>query len=452
VGGQPDRTVVGGRRWLVTSVDRDEVCDAYIPRHGNPGYAVRHYDLALDYRVASNRLSGRAQVTLRTDRELTRLSLDLARLRVTKVVADTCRVSRFTTRGDKLHVSFDGSLAAGSQLVLDIAYNGSPKPLDGVCGDVGWEELSDGVIVAGQPDGAPSWFPCNDLPSEKAGYRISVTTESPYTVIANGRLVERRVGASRTSWVYEQPEPMATYLATVQIGRYDHRSHRAVVPLHTVGPPRLRRAVTHDLGRQPQMLVAFQDMFGPYPFAGYTVVVTDDDLEIPLEAQSLSVFGANHVDGRRGAERLVAHELAHQWFGNSVTVGQWRDIWLHEGFACYAEWLWSERADGRPADGFARAAWERLAALPQDLLLADPGPDLMFDDRLYKRGALTLHALRLSIGDERFFGLLQSWATTHRHGTVSTETFLAHAERWSDASVVQELRRWLTSRPLPALP
>ena len=250
------------------------------------------------------------------------------------------------------------------------------------------------MIVAGQPDGAPSWFPCNDLPADKASYRIAVTTESPYTVVANGRLVERRVGASRTTWVYEQPEPMATYLATVQIGRYDQRSHRAVVPLHTVGPPRLRRAVTHDLGRQPQMLVAFQDMFGPYPFAGYTVVVTDDDLEIPLEAQGLSVFGANHMDGRRGSERLVAHELAHQWFGNSLTVGRWQDIWLHEGFACYAEWLWSERADGRPADDFARAAWERLAALPQDLLLADPGPDLMFDDRLYKRGALTLHALR----------------------------------------------------------
>ena len=195
----------------------------------------------------------------------------------------------------------------------------------------------------------------------------------------------------------------------------------------------------------------FEDLFGPYPFAGYTVVVTDDDLEIPLEAQGLSVFGANHIDGRRGAERLVAHELAHQWFGNSLTVGRWRDIWLHEGFACYAEWLWSERVRRPAGRRHARDAWRRLAALPQDLLLADPGPDLMFDDRLYKRGALTLHALRLSSATT-FFGLLQSWASTHRHSTVSTEAFLAHAERWSDASVVQELRRWLTSRPLPALP
>jgi aminopeptidase N len=436
----------------VTSVEQADVSDPYLPLHGNPGYTVQSYDLELDYRVASNRLSGRARLTLVALEELSRLSLDLANLRVTKVVADTRRVSRFSRRGDKLHVSFDRPLPAGSGVVLDIAYGGSPAPLDGLCGDVGWEELSDGVIVAGQPDGAPSWFPCNDLPSEKAVYRITITTESPYTVVANGRLVDGRVGASRTSWVYEQPEPMATYLATVQIGRYDRLTHEASVPLHTVVPPRLRRAVAHDLERQPQMLAAYQDMFGSYPFSDYTVVVTDDDLEIPLEAQGLSVFGANHMDGRRGSERLVAHELAHQWFGNSLTVAHWRDIWLHEGFACYAEWLWSERADGRPAEEFARDAWEKLAALPQDLLLTDPGRDLMFDDRLYKRGALTLHALRRSTGDERFFGLLKNWATTHRHGSVSTDAFLAHAEQWTDTPVAQELSPWLEARPLPPLP
>jgi aminopeptidase N len=444
--------MAGARRWVVTTVEPEDISDPYLPLHGNPGYTVRHYDLDLDYRVATNRLAGRAQLTVLTLEALSGLSLDLAQLRVTKVVADTRRVTRFSRRGDKLHVSFDRPVPAGSTVVLDIAYGGSPRPLAGLCGDVGWEELSDGVIVAGQPDGAPSWFPCNDLPSEKASYAIAVTTESPYTVVANGRLVDGRVRASRTTWVYEQAEPMATYLATVQVGRYERRTHAAAVPLHMVVPARLRRDAAHDLERQPEMLVAFQDMFGPYPFADYTVVVTDDELEIPLEAQGLSVFGANHVDGARGSERLVAHELAHQWFGNSLTVGRWRDIWLHEGFACYAEWLWSERADGLPADDYARDAWDRLAALPQDLLLVDPGPDLMFDDRLYKRGALTLHAMRRSIGDDRFFGVLRSWATTHRHGSVSTAAFLAHVEQQTDGAVVQLLTQWLDTRPLPRLP
>ena len=149
---------------------------------------------------------------------------------------------------------------------------------------------------------------------------------------------------------------------------------------------------------------------GPYPFAAYTVVVTDDELEIPLEAQGLSIFGANHLDGRLGRERLVAHELAHQWFGNSLTLGRWRDIWLHEGFACYAEWLWSEESRRAVGRRHARRGTTRGSRpLPQDLVLGDPGPELMFDDRVYKRGALTLHALRLTVGDDAFFDALRAW-------------------------------------------
>ena len=200
------------------------------------------------------------------------------------------------------------------------------------------------------------------------------------------------------------------------------------------------------------MLEVFQQLFGPYPFAGYTAVVTDDDLEIPLEAQGLSIFGANHVDGQSGSERLVAHELAHQWFGNSLTVDRWQDIWLHEGFACYAEWLWAERADGRPAATAAREAWERLAGLPQDLVLGDPGPDLMFDDRLYKRGALLLHALRVTVGDDCFFDLLRGWTAAHRHGSVSTEMFMAHVAERAGAPAAEALVAWLDEPALPALP
>ena len=125
---------------------------------------------------------------------------------------------------------------------------------------------------------------------------------------------------------------------------------------------------------QPRMLETFARLFGPYPFDAYTVVVTDDLLEIPLESQTLSTFGSNHLSRDWEAQRLIAHELAHQWFGNTVTAASLRDIWLHEGFACYAEWLWSEAIGRTTAQEEAERHHALLARLPQDLVLTDPGP------------------------------------------------------------------------------
>ena len=150
------------------------------------------------------------------------------------------------------------------------------------------------------------------------------------------------------------------------------------------------------------MLELFTRLFGDYPFAGYTVVVTEDELEIPLESQGLSTFGSNFLSTEWHAERLIAHEMSHQWFGNSLTLGSWRDIWLHEGFACYCEWLWSEESGKETAHERARRALASgSTTTTRTSLLGDPGPELMFDDRVYKRGALLLHALRLTRGRHR---------------------------------------------------
>jgi aminopeptidase len=196
------------------------------------------------------------------------------------------------------------------------------------------------------------------------------------------------------------------------------------------------------------MMSVFEKLFGAFPHPRYVVVITDDALEIPLEAQGMSIFGANFLDDT-AEDRLIAHELAHQWFGNSVGVRAWQHIWLNEGFACYAEWLWSENSGGPSAEQLAARYHARLDGLPQDLLVADPGPHLMFDDRLYKRGALTLHALRRTVGDAAFFDLLRDWATIHRHGTVDTQQFIAHAERYADESLRTLFTAWLYEPALP---
>jgi len=344
-------------------------------------------------------------------------------------------------------------LPAGAAFTVTVRYSGSPRPLQTPWGEVGFEELEEGALVAGQPNGASSWFPCDDHPSAKASYHIQISAESPYRVVSNGELVSRKARAGRTTWVYELPEPTSAYLVTLQIGMYESvRIPKSPVPMQAVLPARLKRSFAVDFDKQPQMMQLFTTLFGPYPLSsGYTVVITDDSLEIPLEAQGVSIFGANHCDGSRDSERLIAHEMAHQWFGNSVTVRHWRDIWLHEGFACYAEWLWSEHAGGLSAGDLARRYHRKLTDAPADLLLADPGPADMFDDRVYKRGALTLHVLRCEIGDENFFALLQDWTTRYRHSSVVTDDFLGLAAKYHRSSLRWLWDAWLFSRPVPPL-
>jgi aminopeptidase N len=426
--------------------------DPYLPDSGNHGYAVSRYELDLDYSVASNRLSGTATVIAVCLTRVTDFTLDLSdNLRVSKVSVNGTRPAHYGVSGGKLRLRLATPLDAGDGLVVVIRYGGTPRPARTLWGEVGFEELADGVLVAGQPNGSPTWFPCDDHPRAKASFGIRVRADSPYRVLANGELVARRVRAATTEWTYEQPEPTSTYLVSLQIGRYDADwLTGSVVPVQAVTPSRLRANFDTDFGRQPQMLDLFTALFGPYPTgAGYTVVVTDDELEIPLEAQGMSIFGANHCDGSGSHERLVAHELAHQWFGNSVTARRWRDIWLHEGFACYAEWLWSEHSGGPTAAELAVRHHRVLAAAPQDLVLADPGPADMFDDRVYKRGALTLHALRRLIGDERFFDLLREWTSRHRHASVVTEDFTALAADYADEPLQPLWDAWLYTAAVP---
>ena len=426
--------------------------DPYVPGHGDLSFDVTRYELDLDYDVDANRLAGTATLFCVAREDTAELRLDLHGLDVSKVTLDRAPV-KFRDRRDALVVRPAQPVPVGTPFVLTVRYAGHPAPLSsGALGSAGWEELEDGVIVAAQPHGAPSWFPCNDRPSDKATYRVSLAVDHGYRVVANGRLVSSRRRAGSVVWVHEQDQPMATYLAAVHVGRYELRTDDGDVPLHTVFPARVGDALAGTLGEQRAMMETFTRLFGPYPFDAYTVVVTDDDLEIPLEAQGMSTFGANFLTGTWDSVRLVAHELAHQWFGNSLTLGHWRDIWLHEGFACYAEWLWSEESGGPTADEHAREHHARLAGLDQDLLLADPGPELMFDDRVYKRGALLLHALRLTVGDDAFVELLRGWTAKHAHGTVNTAAFVEFADLSTGRELGDLFDAWLQRQALPELP
>ncbi len=427
--------------------------DSYHPSHGNGGYRVRRYDLDLRYDPDTGRLAGQAALAVQATEPLSRLSLDLAGPRVAAVTVGGVPAV-FQQQGAKLRVTPRTPVAAGERLAVVVAYGGVPAPLPSPYGPVGWEQLADGALVLSQPIGAPTWFPCDDHPADKAAYRIAVTVPNGYGVAANGRLTARTGVGDAVRWVYETPAPMATYLATVQIGdfAFTEAAGPGGVLLRNAYPPRLAALFAADFGRQPRMLAAFADMFGRYPFDVYGAVVADAQVDVPLETQTFSVFGRNHLDGQRTYEHLVAHELAHQWFGDSVSLADWRDIWLNEGFATYGEWLWSERSGGPSADQIARESMAELGDDDQDILVGDPGAARMFDDRVYGRGAATLHALRLTLRDEAFFRLLRTWADQHRGGNVTTRQLVELASRARGRDLSPFFDAWLYRAPLPSLP
>ncbi|MDO5031897.1 M1 family metallopeptidase [Corynebacterium sp.] len=429
--------------------------DAYTGVEFNLGFEVSHYELDLTYRVEPNLLQGEAVLHLTALEDLDRLTLDLGGAMVPRRITakHAPRVAKFRQSGGKLRLSFAETVEEGTEFTLHIRYGGTPRPLRTVWGEIGWEETESGALVASQPNGAPSWFPCDDTPGEKATYDIRITADDPFTVISNGTLVsKKKASGSTTRWHYRTQHPMATYLATVQVGEF------TTMPLgrNTTAwaPADLQYNVLEEFARQQEMLDFLSSLFGPYPFPDYQVVITEDELEIPLEAQGLSIFGSNHVQGDHRFERLIAHELSHQWFGNSVGLKEWKDIWLNEGFACYSEWLWHEHAHGVPAHNSAHAHYQVLARKKQDIIIGDPGARDMFDDRVYKRGALTVHALRRLLGDAPFFHAVRGYLAAAQHSVVTPESLISRMrEAATNPQDVDELlTQWLEQPELPRFP
>lgn len=415
--------------------------DPYTGVDYNLGFHVLSYTLDMDYNAGPNFLSATATLSVENYRELKTLTLDLAgNLRVQKVTITAhgntnpklFDLRRYRQSNNKLHLTFVDELPADLTFDLHIKYTGNPRPLRSPWGEVGWEETDEGALVAGQPNGAPSWFPCDDTPDEKARYTIRVTTHRDVTAVATGDLVSETTAGAKVTREYRVDYPMSTYLAALYVGPFRREELRpatvgrrsipvgAWLPEGTHHAKLTRENFAKDFAGQTDMIEAYSEMFGAYPFPAYEVVVTSEEMEIPLEAQAMSMFGCNHADGEGTWERLIAHELSHQWFGNSVGLVEWRDIWLNEGFACYAEWLWFERSQGIPVSHHAWVHYRKLMSKPQDLILADPGSKDMFDDRVYKRGALTVHALRMALGDEAFFDLVHRWTSEHKMGLVET--------------------------------
>jgi len=432
--------------------------DPYFPAAGNGGYDVAHYGLGLTYEPGTGRLDGTAVITLTATEDLDSFSLDLRGLTASRVLVDLQRASfrqipADASGGGELVVTPRQKLRSGTEHVVTVVYGGVPgQPTDVTGALYGFVSFGDGSFVANEPEGASTWYPVNDVPTDKATYDFVINVPEGKTAIANGEPVGRPVTAfGRTTFVWRAKDPMASYLSTASIGDYDlsrQKGPRGLPILDYVDRDLsdADRATTEaSLALQPQMIDFFDDIYGRYPFTSYGAIVDDDaDAEYALETQTRPIYSG------APSESTVAHELAHQWVGNSVTPEQWRDIWLNEGFATYSEWLWDEfRGGPTPQERFATVygtpADDPFWAVPPD----DPGPQDLFAAATYDRGAATLQALRVRIGDRSFFTLLRRWATENEDGNVTTPDFVALAEQVSRQQLDDFFTDWISTPERP---
>ncbi|MGO1542985.1 MAG: M1 family metallopeptidase [Gulosibacter sp.] len=421
--------------------------NAYMTESGDTRYAVAQYRLELDYTPRTNRLEGTATLRIRVLEDTKSLRVDLIGLKASKVRVDGWLHRQVTHSRRHLQIKFDRILLVGEELDLAIEYAGRPAPTRSKWGKIGWEELDTGALVASQPTGAPTWFPCNDRVDDRATYEALFTCDREFFVAMTGAQGPVTSRGGKRTWTFSSSVPTATYLVALHVGEYREYSlgdGRILTPASQW--PRVRTAFAPI----PRMKDVFEDWFGEYPQEDLTTVVTAEELEIPLEAQGMATFGINHCAPKE--QRLLAHELAHQWFGNSVDIRRWSDIWLNEGFACFAEWVWSEASGGPSIEVCANQHYAELARKSKDLLLIDPGEHDLFDDRVYKRGALLLETLRRMLGNESFRVLMRRWAVEYKHQLVTSEDFIALVEEVGGITGQDDVwKKWLYDRALPPL-
>jgi aminopeptidase N len=424
--------------------------DRYYPTYGNFGYDVRHYDLKVTYDPASNELQGVATIRAKANVRLERFHLDLVGLTVHGVTVDG-RPAPFVRDDHELVISPRQAVGATRIFEVIVDYSGVPTVLEGG----GFYHTNDGGLTVGQPEVATTWFPVNDHPLDKAAYTFRVTVPNGLGVVANG--VPRTPAEVRPGWtehIWDARSPMASYLAIIAIGHWDVRDRReGGLRFIDAVDPNLGTLADASLTRQREMIDFLEDQFArSYPFEVAGAIVDDIFVGFALENQTRSFY--DPIFFRIGlGDTVIVHELAHQWFGDDLALGRWQDIWLNEGFATYAEWLWAEHEGS--ATALQTFLFGYLSRPPTDvfwqLKIGDPTPEHLFEDPVYDRGAMTLGALRLLVGDADFFAILHAWADEHAGGNVTTPQFVALAERVSGRQLDAFFDAWLYTSGRPEL-
>jgi len=531
-------------------IGAEGIGDPYFPTLGNGGYDVQNYTIVLDVDVDTNQIEGETTITALALQDLEQFNVEFVGFNIDSVSVDGEEAS-IDRDQPELIIGPATAISEGDTFEVVVLYNGIPGqdvPIDAPAYSEGWVNYGDGILVAGEPSGAATWYPVNEHPLDKATYRYEITVEKPYVVGANGTLIETNENGNTQTFIWESDDPIASYLTTLAIGEFEvvRGETASGVPIRNYFAVNLSSDVVDNFDATAEMIDYFEELFGPYPFDVIGSVVHGIPLNFALETQTMVVFGSSFAD-----ESVIAHELSHHWFGDSVTPAAWQHIWLNEGFATYASTLWTEHKFGREAadaeieniysslaapDGQfivdkadlvagvdslpydlgtksvldeddVRAAMDALLggvlapdeidtlveSIPEDGLpvedlaelvddanfsqvllnvdrlerfyesvglatlitgvrIGDPTPDGLFSGAVYQRGALTLHALRVHIGDDAFFDGLKLYTERYHDSNVTTADFQSVMEEVSGEDLGAFFDGWLYQEDLPDIP
>ena len=429
----------------LAAVGSKGIGDPYFPKAGNGGYEVKKYDVALDITPAANTVDGDIDIKLRAKEPLSRFDLDFLGPEIGTLTVDG-QDADFERKGQELRITPPQNLTADAHEV-HVTYSGTPPNVTDPDGSTeGWVQTADGSVALGEPQGTPAWLPCNDHPTDKARFDFALTVPTTHAAIANGTLEDQVPDGPSTTFTWKQHEPMPTYLAVIAVGTYNltETTYAGIPAWNAVD---LALAGGTDLSPMEDILTFESETFGPYPFSAMGAIV---DPAVPityaLETQSRPYYPTPP------GESLLTHELAHQWFGDSVSLRRWKQIWLNEGFATYAEWLYEEHTGGAST---AETFDEEYSTDKSDKEFWNPppgnpgGPANMFDETIYTRGAMTLEVLRQRIGDDDFFDLITEWAAGNQYGHGTTRELKGLAESISGKQLDGLFHKWLYERGKP---
>ncbi|MFF1479691.1 M1 family metallopeptidase [Streptomyces sp. NPDC058301] len=435
--------------------------DPLFPRLGNPGYDVLSYDIGFTYQGDNSKpLEAVTTIDARATARLDRINLDFARGTVHGVEVNG-KKAEFASADEDLVITPRHPVYGGQRLRITVRHTSDPRDAE----DGGWVRTTDGLVMANQADAAHRVFPCNDHPSDKAMFTFRVDAPKEYTVVANGVETGRTRAGGRAVSKYRTEHPMATELAQVSIGRSAVVRRRGPhgLPVRDVVPAADRQQLERWLKKTPAEIAWMEKQVGPYPFETYGVLIADADTGFELETQTLSLFERSlflradfpewYVDS------VMVHELAHHWFGDSVSPRAWSDLWLNEGHATWYEALYAQERGMRPIETRMREAyrqsdgWRATGGPPAAPEPPAPGQKIsIFRPVVYDGSALVLFALRQEIGTARFRELERRWVSDHRDGTATTANFVGLASKVAGRNLAGFFQGWLYGAETPPMP